>query len=316
MKNVFLLCFLILLPACSVYTLTNKTGEDIKFKRAGDESMEILRAGECVELSEYFVGLESDFPFVVMEGKDAEYKPNNYEITVIDNVEQSDSELRYNVSESDKNPDCKKTGEGEKIADVSKMVPMCENDNVAKCNAPNSEVKCIKKENNEIGPVCLNNKEGNPINGVNPVCGETQKSPVCKEKQGGSSFVIDEKIQALCLNGNAVCQENNESKCVREGNKFIPVCLENNRKVEEAPYCPDDNAARPKCISNVVITVEQGASVFCGSDRNAHCGNSGARVVCGSIPANPNIQPYCVNTNNIRWDIEVLCNNSVIAHCQ
>ena len=319
MKIIFLICFSALLPACSVYTLTNKTNENIKFKRAGDKNKETLNAGECVELSEYFVGLGSDFPLTIDGKKDVEYKAGSYEIIKLDNAEQSESQ--YKVSLSDKNPNCSKEGEekdDEKEAGVSDRVPVCENGEEAKCNSPGTQVACVKKEGDEIGPICLDMQEGKPKNGVNPVCGNTSISPICKEKQKESTFIVDERIKVLCLRGNAVCSEG-EFKCIRENNKSVPVCLKDNRKTEEKPYCPGDNGTLAECITNTVVTIAPGSSVICGDlGQNAHCSNSRTRAVCGSIPTSSDtqLQPYCVNENNVRWNIDVLCSNGAIALCR
>ena len=309
MRVGLLLCLSVILSACSVYTLTNKTDEAIRFKRAGNEIMETLEAGKCVTLSEYLVGLDSDFPFTVVEGEDVEYEPNNYEIIIDANAE---SKYQYKVLKSNKNPNCEKI-EVQKVENVSNKIPVCEDEKKVICNSENSEAKCVKKAE-KIEAICVDKEKGEPKNGVNPVCGDSDTPPECKEKAAGSSVVIDESIQVLCLRGNAVCSEDVEFKCIRENKQFIPVCIKNNQKTSEIPYCPNDNKiAPPICINNVEVTVAQGATLSCN---NAHCGNSGARVICGSTPINPKIQSYCVNENNIEWNVDVRCANDEIALCQ
>lgn len=312
MRVVLLLGLSVILSACSVYTLTNKTDEAIRFKRAGNESMETLEAGKCITLSEYLVGLDSDFPFTVVEGEDVEYQPNNYEIVIDANAE---SKYKYKVLASNKNPNCEKK-EDQKVENAGNKIPVCENGKKIICNSENSEARCVKKEE-KIEAICVDKEKGEPKKGVNPICGDSDTPPECKEKELESSFVMDGNIQSFCLNGDVVCSGSGQSKCIRENNKFIAVCLKDGKRVgNEKPYCDLDPNAEPQCVAHVQVTVKQGATVYCGDSQGAYCSNSRARMVCGTISTNPNIQPYCVNENNIRWNVGVRCQSGAVARCQ
>ena len=107
MKTIIMLfAVCVLLPACSVYTITNKTDRDITIKKSGGIEV-TLKANQCEELSEYFLGLGGDFP-VIIEGIDAEHSANNYEINTAEPAPSvaTVGSFAYAVSESKKNPAC------------------------------------------------------------------------------------------------------------------------------------------------------------------------------------------------------------------
>ena len=319
MKIFLILLFSILLPACSVYTLTNNTNQDVRFQRAGGENEEILKPGKCVVLSEYLVGLSGDFPFTVVEGQDAEYKPGSYEITESANTDPSGPGSNLKVSLSDKNPSCEEEKKDDQdTQDTVNMVPVCEGEEEVKCNSPETKAQCIKKDE-KVTPACMD-KENKPKAGVTPVCGDTDKAPVCKEKETGdsSSVYVEDKIKPLCLYGEPVCQGDYEVSCTREKGQFIPACLKENKKINnDNPYCPDDSGSKPICINYVQITAHSDFSVFCGSGQTAYCSGSGLKMVCGTRQTSQNIEPYCVRSgDNVLWNVTVLCSNNTTPQCQ
>ena len=62
MRLVRLLFVFVFLSACSVYTVTNKTDQNLQLKIAGGETRD-LKAGACTQLTEYFMGLGGGLSF-------------------------------------------------------------------------------------------------------------------------------------------------------------------------------------------------------------------------------------------------------------
>ncbi len=133
----------------------------------------MLTAGSCMELSEIFLGLGGDFPFILNNNKDKQFKAGNYEISG-----------NFEVSQSDKNPECP-SSVIKKIKTDDTMIPVCgtgESEKPATCKTSEdgfATAKCAKTGKN---PVCTD-KQGALLNNVKPVCeSNVEEKPVCRDK--------------------------------------------------------------------------------------------------------------------------------------
>ena len=324
MKTVFILFLAAFLPACTVYTVTNKVNQDLKIKTAGGDEV-TLKASDCIELREYFLGLAGDFPFAVIGGV-GEYSVGHYEITlkavaavgdtanVSANASGNVVSDQYTVSVSHKNIECESTSDKAVKIDDNTKVPVC-GDKADKANCTTGTAKCVTSaENKKVQiPACVNDKNES-LNDVAPTCKEPSLQPNCL-----TSMEIDSQTQAICLDGEAKCSTGTTAKCVKGNDaSSIPSCLnQNNQKVENASLVFCANGQRPICLKPVVV---EKAVVIptpqCGSGQNPQCA-SGGTPICGLLTGAVNKvnQPYCVNKNNIRWVDDVRCSGVGSPNC-
>ena len=187
MKLFFVLIFLsAFLPACSVYTITNKTLKNITIKTSGSDTT-ILKAGACMELTEYFLGTGGDFPFILDGNKDREYSADHYEIKVKPGSENSET-FEYLVSQSNQNSECKEaSSQDQKIKLAENMIPMCGTGTSAKtaqCKSSDSSTagvaKCTKEQKK---PVCVDAENKALLNNITPQCeSDSGETPLCQEQ--------------------------------------------------------------------------------------------------------------------------------------
>ena len=295
MKKVLMLFLFVFLSACTVYTVTNKTNQNLEIEKAGGGNL-TLNALKCVELIEYFVGLGGDFPFII-KGKDKEYSADNYEIK----LKKSGGTADYEVERSEKNINCEP--EEQKESDGSKKdsdKPMCNDGKEATCHA--STAKCVVEEGENKKLVCVD-ENGENIESVKPECMDKSK-PTCPTKRG---LVLAQERQAFCVKGAANCEEG-EIKCVNEGQVSQPFCLKDGEKVENVNVSCPGSSSGPKCLKSVTVTVNDKLPVSCAggvSPLIPSCVDE-SKPVCGSVPSDEVNKPYCVNDKNIRWS-DVSC---------
>ncbi len=285
MKLIFSLFCVVFLPACTVYTVTNKTDRDFEIKKAGEELIP-LKAGKCIELTEYFLGLAGDFPFVI-EGEEKERNPGHYEITY-ENPEDKESVKSpvatpvvstvpkpYTVALSEKNPECNEEEEEEEDGDAEEGEDETTKD---------GETKLWLKD--------------------------TSKNVFCLSGQ------------PRCSEGTVACLlENQESQpaCVRE-QKAGSSATDKERKWEKVAQavlsCEGGKAAdqnkKALCLPPVSVNVVTNPIPLCGGGQ-VECANGG-RAVCGKAPGDLQNKAYCVNTGNIRFG-EVTCANGIVPSC-
>ena len=182
MKPLVLLLSFILLSACSFYTITNKTNEDLVIKKSGEDTF-VLKAFSCIELSEHFLGLGGDFPFA-LKGEGREYSANHYEI-ILKEVNSTSEVASKSVILSNENTECdKKKSQEIKIDDTAK--PVCGEDaaaKLAKCSSSDDSTATAKceVEGDERKPICVN-KDGK-LSSTSPICEEKSLKPVCKKEE-------------------------------------------------------------------------------------------------------------------------------------
>ena len=87
--------------------MTNSSSTDLRIETPNEITS--LKAGECIELTEYFLGLAGDFPFVIL-GEKTERNTGHYEITDLESTETKTepNSQPYTVSLSKKNTECNK----------------------------------------------------------------------------------------------------------------------------------------------------------------------------------------------------------------
>ena len=323
------------LSACSVYTVTNKTDQDLQLKIAGGENRD-LRAGACVQLTEYFMGSGGDFPFSI-DGYEKEFNPNNYEIipiavspvsavvnsgtgseTAVNNEAGTDImddsntgttvnlEKGYKIVNSDKNLEC---DPAEESADKEvSLEPICEDGKKVICNG--SKAQC--KEGATI-PVCVDNDD-KELTEVKPICADSSKKPLCKEKAAvaAKDLKVDDAAQFVCTSGTPNQCANGELKCANLQKGLTPICLGPDNESHEKPSCSVPNA-KMVCMQKVEkVDVQANVPISCNQG-TAQCDVT--RPVCGSLPEETEVKPYCVNSENIRWSTAVTCPDGSTPTC-
>ena len=183
MKPLVLLLSFILLSACSFYTITNKTNEDLVIKKSGGDTF-VLKAFSCIELSEHFLGLGGDFPFA-LTGEGREYSANHYEIILKEEVNSTNEVASQSVILSNENTECDKK-KSQEIKIDGKAKPVCGEDaaaKLAKCSSSDDSTATAKcqVEGDERKPICVN-KDGK-LSSTSPTCEEKSLKPTCKEKE-------------------------------------------------------------------------------------------------------------------------------------
>lgn len=334
MRLLVLLFVFLFLSACSLYTVTNKTDQNLQLKIAGGENQD-LKAGACLELMEYFLGLGGDFPFSIDE-YEREFNPNNYEIIKLDvspvspevnsntdvaTASNSDGsgaestadstgttvnlERGYKIVNSDKNLECDpEESEGE---DVS-LEPVCEDGKKVICDG--SKAQC---EKGATTPICVDN-DNKKLTEVKPICADSSKKPVCKEKVEtvASDLEIDDSAQVVCESGTPNKCANGELKCANLQQGLTPICLESNGESDSKPSCSVTNADMV-CVQRIEkVEVQTNVTVSCNQGA-AQC--SATSPVCGTLPQDTVVKPYCANTENIRWPSAVTCPDGSTPTC-
>ena len=316
MRIVCIFLFLFL-SACSIYTLTNKTDQDLKVIIAGGDTLN-LEAGKCIELVEYFMGLGGDFPFII-KGEDVERSAGNYEIntSTVESASgnpdlEADASVAkgYNVSLSDKNISCEpeeeKSGTTE---EASSLEPVCEDGTEVNCHS--STAKC---EAGEDSPICVDEK-GEKITGVTPTCSDTSKKPVCREKSSASATGLetDSSAKAICLSGTIQCSNNARVQCAKINGKLIPTCVGAKGQTDGSISCAGVNVAVVRCVQQEVqVTSVTNFTLSCDISL---CADEG-RPVCGRTPTDNTVKPYCINDRNILWPSEVSCADGSAPTCR
>ena len=336
MRLLNVLFVFLFLSACSVYTVTNKTDQNLQLKIAGGENRD-LRAGACVQLTEYFMGLGGDFPFGIY-GYEREFNPNNYEIIKIsaspvsaavnsdtgvaattnsngvDTESAADSntetgttvnlERGYKIVNSDKNLECEpEESEGE---DVS-LEPLCEDGKNVVCDG--SKAQCKK---GATAPVCVDNND-KELTDVKPICADSSKKPLCKETATTAveGSKIDNSAKAICVSGTSRC-ESGTLGCAEIKGRLTPVCIGSDGKSSGEVLCSEMKIPKVICIKKEEkVEVQANVAVSCNQG-TAQCD---ARSVCGSLPEAAEIKPYCVNIENIRWPTAVTCPDGSTPTC-
>ena len=334
MRLLSLLFVFFFLSACSVYTVTNKTDQNLQLKIAGGENRD-LKAGACLELMEYFMGIGGDFPFSI-DGYEREFNPNNYEIIPIvasdvssavnsgtgsettDNSETGadaadDSstgttinlERGYKIVNSDKNLEC--DPEEESADKEVSLEPICEDGKNVICDG--GKAQCKK---GATTPVCVDDDRELD---VKPICADSSKKPLCKEKVvtgTASDLEIDESAQFVCTSGTPNKCANGDLKCANLQKGLTPICLGPNNESNEKPSCSVANA-QMVCMQKVEkVEVQANVAVSC-TQGAAQC--EVTRPVCGRIPGAAEVKPYCVNTENIRWPTVITCPDGSTPAC-
>ncbi len=191
MKIIFVLFLILLLPACSFYTLTNKTGRTLKIETSGGDKTITLEAFSCIQLNEHFMGLGGDFPFIINGNKKREYSANHYEVKVKSSSDTS-AVFEYIASESSENPECE-SSKSQKIQIDDKTIAVCGTaaSQSAQCQSSDgapvttATVRCMIREDkiNEKQPVCVD-KDNNLLDNddVKPGCKSSSEQPVCMEQ--------------------------------------------------------------------------------------------------------------------------------------
>ena len=174
MKKAFFISLWVLCSACTMYTVTNNSSRDLELKKAGGEK-ETLKKGECLELTEYFLGLAGDFPFIFVD-EEEERSAGHYEV-----IDKPGSAFP-DVNLSEKNVECDKSSDDEDKASTNSSdfslapgyIPMCLSGIKSTCQDTLAQAKCMKNSpSTEPQPVCV--KEGKKIEG-DPFCSSSIKA--------------------------------------------------------------------------------------------------------------------------------------------
>ena len=323
MKAFFILYSFVFLSACSFYTLTNKSDQDLKIEKAGREEI-TLTAGACTELTEYFLGLGGDFPFVVNGQVDEQYGAGHYEIKRKEQAQESEVNAttnesanadsivsnQYIVSMEEENPACSNNSKTQ-----TNNSPVCGDTTQKAICSSNTTAQCILEKNKAV-PACVNEK-GVPVVSEKPSCSNKSLQAVCPSgaKKEGQ---INSKIKVLCLTGSPKCSPGTATAgCIKAETQNVlntPACLDqNNKKIDSiTPSCPYNKA--PICLEPVTVEPAIGISLLCGGAQRGQC-NGGGQAVCGKIPTDTVNKPYCVNSNNIRWSGDVHCSGNAVPIC-
>ena len=265
--KLMVLIFCILLPACSFYTITNKTNEDMVIKKSGGDTF-VLKAFSCVELSEYFLGLGGDFPFA-LTGYDREYSANHYEI--IRKVADSANEVAAdNVVLSNENTECdKKTLQKIKIDD--KLTPVCGDDadaKVAECDSSDDSIAAAKcqVEEGEKKPICVNRK--NELLNTAPKCETEDVEPICKEKEVKTQtveyYTITLKASAIVTIslGNITEILNTVGSCVKIKRDQFSSLVISTASASPSPSVPVNMCANPCTPGNYEVAKKDTGTEF------------------------------------------------------
>ena len=341
MKNIFTFFLFIFLSACTVYTVTNKTNENLKVVKAGGQEVTV-EASMCIELSEYFLGLGGDFPFAINK---KEYSAGHYEITPASVATVADASTtthsaaggdvsvevkqEYSVSLSAKNTAC----EPSKLQanNNNEVLSVVCGDQPAQCAAGNT-AECIT-EGDQTVPVCVNTA-GQRLTDMSPTCKDSSKKPECKSSAESSVIKVNNTRRAFCLSGTVQCVSTGgvkiagvEVKCVGDDQNAIPVCLnQNNEKVAGNILCRtsaanNNNNKGPKCLPPVVVRIapEGGPALSCnvgsgGTTRGVAVCSEGYPV-CGMVTGDWSFQPYCVNEGRTLWPVSVTCSSGADPAC-
>ena len=273
----FLIFFcLVLFSSCTVYTVTNKTDRDFEIKKAGEEQIS-LKARKCIELTEYFLGLAGDFPFVI-EGEEQERNPGHYEIEYKVQAETKSEESAvatpvvsvpqkpYIVSLSEKNPECddedkdkdkeSNTKEGE-----TKLWPKDTAKNVfclsgqPKCSE--GVLACLLMENNVSQPACVRGQE----------------------KEGKW-----EKVAKAVLSCAGAKEADQNKK---------PLCL--------PPVLVNVNTNQPALCGGAAVECTRGGRAVCGKvpgdlQNKAYCVNA-TNILYGDVTCANGVTPSCSGTS-------------------
>ncbi len=264
MKLVVLFFFVTLLSSCSFYTITNKTNEDIVIKKSGGDTF-ILEALSCVELTEYFLGLEGDFPFS-LEGADREYSANHYEVV----LKLADEVATREVVLSNENTDCDKKKPLEEIKIDGKLKPVCgegATPQVAKCSSSDGNAATAKCqiEGDDKKPICVNEK--NEILSIKPKCEEESVQPICKEEKVSQESV---KYYTITLKAEQA---------------IVTIVIDDITKSLQA---------KNSCIK---ITRSHFSSLVMTAKSTASTGGLG-KVLCSVVSKKCTPNNYDINTNN------------------
>ena len=268
-----MLFFVLSLPACTFYTVTNKSQQDLQIETAND--VIDLKADHCIELTEYFLGLAGDFPFVIV-GEKNEQNPGHYEITAVKPVSSGEptantgettttqAEKPYKLTLSEKNPECsKKPDNGEDKGDSKPSSAEIETKNWTE--DPNTKAFCLSGK-----PACSG------VTGALVKCikeaGAVSPAPTCVQEE--------KTVKSATLS----CSETQVA------------------------------GTKPKCLSPVEVQIGSGQPL-CGDGVLAQCAEKGARAICGQVPGDTQNKAYCVNTNNIHWSSSFTCANKNTPTC-
>ena len=274
----FCLLFLFSGSACTVYTVTNYSQQDFQIEVASDSDYRDLKADECIELTEYFLGIAGDFPFVIV-GEDEERNVGHYEITSEKKDEnQSQSQSSYKLSLSEKNLKCSSKpdkGEENKVRDTS-----------TKENATKS------------------NKSWNPApEGTNVFCLSGRAS--CPS--GLVAQCIIEKGGAVAVPACIKDETKQDSQVSCQGAR--PEDVNRPAKCLQAVSITVTAGRLPSCGgANTVAQCLQGGQVVCGKTLGAPV-QAKDKAYCVITKQLDNATQY------IRWTGEVTCANGVTPSC-
>ena len=311
------------LSACTVYTVTNKTQQDLQIETT--QEVTELKAGQCIELTEYFLGLAGDFPFVLV-GEKNERNPGHYEITEVKQAESQEDTAEntapakqpYKMSLSEKNPECNKEEEEEdEDSKKADQTPFCgEKSKKATCSS-SGEARCLKIGEQYI-PACID-KEGKNLSHAPQCAGESIK-PKCSKSEITEAQKWTEDLQrnVFCLDGQPACSEG-IVKCIKEegSSSTVPACVQDETKTNSQVVCSPAVVSsinnKAMCLFPVSVDVVNQAPLCSGA--SAQC-SSGGRIVCGKTPGDSQNKAYCVNAEGIRLPHSVTCPNEVTPSCQ
>ena len=217
--------------------MTNKSQQDLQIETAND--VIDLKNGQCIELTEYFLGLAGDFPFVIV-GEKNEQNPGHYEITAVKAVSSGEptantgettttqAEKPYKLSLSEKNPACsKKPDNGEDKGDLKPS---------------SAEIETKKwKEDPNTKAFCLSGK---------PVCSGVTGALVKCIKEAGTVLPACIRGTQKVTNATLSCSETQVA-----GTK--PKCL--------SPVEVQIGSGQPSCSGGALAQCsEKGARAVCG----------------------------------------------------
>ena len=211
MKILFFISLWVLCSACTMYTVTNNSSLKLKLKKAGGD-IETLEAGKCLELTEYFLGLAGDFPFIFVD-EEEERSAGHYEVidkpgSTFPDVNLSEKNVNCDKSNNDTDEDSTDSSDFSLAPGYS---PMCLSGIKSTCQDTLAQAKCMRSgTSTEPKPACV--KEGKKIED-DPFCSssiEAQNQIKCLTLQ----VIQPNADNTLCTNfANFTCPNESEKVC-------------------------------------------------------------------------------------------------------
>ena len=214
---------LFFLPACTVYTITNKTDRSFSINISGG-GKKIVERDQCLEMQEYFLGLGGDFPFII-SGSKSEYRSGNYE---------------FRVKETKSSPKAEELGKKEAdevVADEvvgGSSISLSQLEEVIVIPEVVSSQKKYQLVSVEKNLDCIDSVEDEEKEEGAPEVGEVSEAKQSAQEQASQEqsaqvVVIDVAKRILCYQFAQPLDPSLLPTCA----KGVPVCIQGENK----PYC-------------------------------------------------------------------------------